>query len=45
MTAIYREKQIKGWQRARKIELIESINPAWDDLAADWFEPPAADRE
>ena len=45
MTAIYREKEIKGWLRAKKIELIESANPAWDDLAADWFEPPPADGE
>jgi putative endonuclease len=34
--AIRREKQIKGWLRARKIELIESINPTWLDLAAGW---------
>jgi putative endonuclease len=31
--AIAREKQIKGWVRARKIELIERHNPAWADLA------------
>jgi putative endonuclease len=31
--AIAREKQIKGWLRAKKIELIESINPAWLDLS------------
>jgi putative endonuclease len=30
--AIAREKQIKGWVRARKIELIERRNPAWVDL-------------
>jgi putative endonuclease len=36
-TAIAREKQIKGWRRRRKIELIESVNPNWKDLAADWF--------
>jgi len=35
--AIAREKQIKGWLRARKIALIEEQNPAWDDLAAGWF--------
>ena len=35
-TAIAREKQIKGWLRARKIALIESMNPNWDDLSADW---------
>jgi putative endonuclease len=31
--AIYREKQIKGGSRAKKIALIESINPKWDDLS------------
>jgi len=34
--AIQREKQIKGWLRARKINLIESLNPDWRDLADDW---------
>jgi putative endonuclease len=38
--AIYREKQIKGWTRAKKIRLIESRNPKWKDLAADWYEAP-----
>jgi putative endonuclease len=32
-TAIRREKEIKGWKRWKKIELIESGNPGWDDLA------------
>ncbi|WP_035994991.1 GIY-YIG nuclease family protein [Leptolyngbya sp. KIOST-1] len=36
--AIAREKQIKGWTRAKKIALIESINPEWKDLSDDWFE-------
>ena len=35
-TAIAREKQIKGWLRRRKIELIEAINPHWNDLSSDW---------
>ena len=35
LAAIRREKQIKGWVRARKIELIESLNPHWRDLAED----------
>ena len=35
--AIAREKQIKGWRRDRKIELIESVNPEWEDLADAWF--------
>ena len=30
--AITREKQIKKWRRAWKNQLIESINPNWDDL-------------
>ena len=35
--AIAREKQIKGWGRRKKVELIESVNAGWLDLAADWF--------
>ena len=35
--AIHREKQIKGWLRAKKIALIESLNPEWDDLSETWF--------
>jgi putative endonuclease len=31
--AISREKQIKGGSRANKIELINSMNPEWDDLS------------
>ena len=30
--AIAREKQIKGGSRKKKLELIESINPNWEDL-------------
>ena len=30
--AIAREKAMKAWKRAWKIELIEAVNPAWDDL-------------
>jgi putative endonuclease len=32
--AIAREKQLKGWVRARKIRLIEGRNPRWEDLGA-----------
>lgn len=32
-SAIAREKQIKSWNRNRKINLIESVNPLWNDLA------------
>ena len=31
--AIAREKQIKGWLRVKKIALIESTNPEWNDLS------------
>jgi putative endonuclease len=34
--AIGREKQLKGWTRAKKIALIESKNPRWEDLAQKW---------
>jgi putative endonuclease len=30
--AIAREKQLKKWKRAWKIQLIEKLNPNWDDL-------------
>jgi putative endonuclease len=31
-TAINREKQIKSWSRRKKAELINALNPSWDDL-------------
>ena len=34
--AIGREKQLKGWTRAKKVALIESKNPRWEDLAEKW---------
>ena len=34
--AIDREKQLKGWRRDKKIALIESINPRWEDFAERW---------
>jgi len=30
--AIEREKQIKGWNRARKNALVDQMNPDWEDL-------------
>ena len=35
-TALARETELKGWTRAKKIALINSVNPKWIDLAADW---------
>ncbi len=34
-TAILREKRIKKWNRAWKVELIQKDNPDWRDLAVD----------
>ncbi len=34
--AIARETQIKGLDRAKRVALIESQNPTWEDLAEDW---------
>lgn len=35
-SAIKREKQIKAFRREKKVKLIESINPGWEDLSRDW---------
>ncbi|HEY3972064.1 MAG TPA: GIY-YIG nuclease family protein [Candidatus Sulfotelmatobacter sp.] len=46
--AMNREKEIKGWRRSKKIRLIDSANPRWEDLAKDWqnlYKPcPEADQ-
>jgi len=36
--AIDREKQLKGWNRSKKIALIERENPTWADLSEGWGE-------
>ena len=38
ISAIKREKQIKAWRREKKVSLIDSINPKWNDLSQDWYE-------
>jgi len=35
-SAIAGEKELKDWNRALKVELIEKVNPTWEDLAAEW---------
>ena len=35
--ALAREKQIKGWRRAKKIALIEAENPEWKDISLEWY--------
>ena len=42
---IAREKQIKGWVRAKKVALIESQNPAWADLSTGWYDEGARASE
>jgi putative endonuclease len=34
--AIAREKQVKAWTRAKRLALIRSMNPTWQDLAEGW---------
>lgn len=36
LAAISREKQIKGRLRSKKVALIESVNPKWEDLSTTW---------
>ena len=36
-SAIAREKQLKGWLRKKKIDLIEINNPNWNDLSEGWY--------
>ncbi len=46
--AIAREKEIKGWRRSKKIALIASMNPHWEDLARDWqnvYKPDSVTRK
>jgi putative endonuclease len=38
-SAIAREKQLKGWNRAKKLALIEQTNPSWQDLSEGWYPP------
>ncbi|MEO9636338.1 MAG: GIY-YIG nuclease family protein [Parasphingorhabdus sp.] len=42
-TAITREKQLKNWRRQWKVNLIESENPQWVDLAVNLGLPPIRD--
>ncbi len=35
-SALLREKELKGWLRKKKIELINTFNPEWKDLSEDY---------
>jgi putative endonuclease len=41
--AVTREREIKGWIREKKCQLIESVNLAWLDLASSWFPTDGVD--
>jgi len=49
LNAIAREKQIKRWNRTKKLILIKRENPTWIDLAEQWGKPykfyDASDKE
>jgi hypothetical protein len=36
LNAIKREKELKDWNREKKIALIEETNPTWQDLSENW---------
>ena len=36
--SIAREKQLKGWRRSKKVDLVNSSNPRWEDLSEGWFD-------
>jgi putative endonuclease len=36
ISALGREKQLKKWRREKKNELVNSVNPSWQDLSAGW---------
>lgn len=43
LNAIDREKEIKGWRRSKKVELITEFNPSWDFLNEEIMEWPPID--
>jgi len=43
LDAIARKKQIKPWNRAKKHALIATMNPEWNDLAANWYDGESAE--
>ena len=37
-SAIQRERQIKSRRRSKKVALVESFNPQWQDLSLEWYD-------
>jgi putative endonuclease len=44
-TALAREKEIKKWRRSKKIALIKTMNPKWQDLSEEWYGEVSQDFE
>src|ERR1041385_1626622 len=44
-SAIHREKRLKKWPRAWKVNLIRTNNSDWKDLAVDWYPPDLTPEE
>jgi len=44
LSAITREKQLKSWNRSKKIALIETVNPTWEDLSSEWYKADSSLR-
>jgi putative endonuclease len=48
LNAIAREKEIKGWRRQKKVDLIQSTNPTWaflnKEFCGEWPPKDAAKR-
>jgi putative endonuclease len=38
LDATARERQLKKWSQAKKVTLVESQNPEWNDLSEGWYE-------
>jgi len=38
VSAVRREKQLKAWRREKKVKLIDSLNPNWNDISQGWYE-------
>ena len=43
--ALAREAEVKGWTRAKKRALVESVNPEWRDLQQSWGRPTLSPKE
>jgi putative endonuclease len=43
-SALAREKQLKGWTRKKKVDLINTVNPKWEDISQGSFDFAQDDR-